>query len=102
MATEQTIVGILHSPVDAETGERKRILIQTTTDNVLDPKTGKPLTETIAANTYTDATETNSGLMSPTYVKNIKQLMSEEQVISEDNPNRACVWLQIDEEISST
>ena len=97
MATENTIVGILHSPADDETGERKRILIQTTPDNIIDEKTGKTLTQILEENTYSDATESNSGLMSPTYVVNLKALMNDTNVISETNPNKPCMWYQIEE-----
>ena len=51
MATENSITAILYTPVDETTGERKRILIQTNSDQVIDPATGKTLVELIKANT---------------------------------------------------
>lgn len=95
MADVNTIIGILHAPAD-ENGERKQILIQTSPDNIIDPNTGKTLTEILKSNTYSDATETSSGLMSPTYVVNLKNLMNDTNVISETDPGKPCMWYQIE------
>jgi hypothetical protein len=102
MASESTIVAILHSPVDDTTGERKRILLQSDTENIVDPTTGKKLSEMIKDVTYGDASESSSGLMSPTQVTNIKSLMSDTNIISETNPGQPCMWYQIQEEDDDT
>ena len=95
MADVNTIIGILHAPAD-ENGERKQILIQTSPDNIIDPNTGKTLTEILKSNTYSDATETSSGLMSPTYVVKLKNLMNDTNVSSETDPGKPCMWYQIE------
>ena len=97
MATENTITAILYTPVDEITGVRKRILIQTDSEQVIDPATGKTLVELIKANTYSEATESKAGLMSPTHVSNLTMLMNESTVISETDPGKPCMWYQIDE-----
>lgn len=97
MATENTITAILYTPVDETTGERKRILIQTNSDQVIDPATGKTLVELIKANTYSEATENKAGLMSPTHVSNLTTLINDAVVISETDPGKPCMWYQIDE-----
>lgn len=95
MAAEKIIVGVFYSPAD-ENGERKRIIIQTNIDNIIDEETGKTLTQLIKENTYTDATEQSSGLMSAQSVKNLKQLMGEAVVISEVDPKKPCMWYKIE------
>lgn len=95
MASESTIVGILHTPADDTTGERQEILIRTSLDYVIDPTTGKSAREVLRDNTYSDATEEKSGLMSPTYVTNMKTLMNDTTIISETNPNQPCLWYHI-------
>lgn len=97
MATENTITAILYTPVDELTGVRKRILIQADSSQVIDPATGKTLVELIKANTYSEATETKAGLMSPTHVVNLNTLMKDTNVISETDPGKPCMWYQIDE-----
>lgn len=96
MAAEKTITAKLYTPIDETTGERKRILIQTTADNVIDPETGESVKQMIADCTYSEATETESGLMSPTHVKNMKTLMESKIVVSEDDPGVPCMWYQIE------
>lgn len=104
MASASSISGKLYTPVDSTTGERKQILVQTTIDNVFDGSTGKSLTQMIrdgeTGEKYSDATETSSGLMTPTYVTNLNNLMNEKVVISSisNQPTDACMWYAVESE----
>lgn len=96
MPNEHVIYGKLKSPVDAVTGERKTILLQTTTEHVIDPSTGKNIKELVEGLVMNIVNETKSGLMSSSMYSTFLSLAENEPVISATNPNRACIWLKIE------
>lgn len=96
MPNEHVIYGKLRSPVDAVTGERKTILLQTTTEHVIDPSTGKNIKELVEGLVMNIVNETKSGLMSSSMYNTFLSLAENEPVISANNPNRACTWLKIE------
>ena len=99
--TESTVIGKLHTPVDETTGERKIVLLRTTSDLVSDPETGESVKTAIKnlKNATKDATETSSGQMTPEMVTNLNTLMGDQIIISPDQPAAAeCLWYQVEAE----
>jgi hypothetical protein len=96
MPNEHVIYGSLKTPVDIATGERKTILLQTTTEHVIDPSTGKNIKELVEGLVMNDVNETKSGLMSSVMYRNFLSLVDNEPVISVNNPNRPCMWYKIE------
>ena len=99
--TENTVIGKLHTPVDETTGERKVILLRTTSDLVSDPVTGESVKVSIKnlQNATKDATETSSGQMTPEMVTNLNNLMGDQVIISPDQPTVGeCLWYQVEAE----
>ena len=103
--TESTVIGKLHTPVDETTGERKVILLRTTSELVYDPVTGESMKTQIKnlQNATKDATETSSGQMTPEMVTNLNTLMGDQVIISPDQPAAAeCLWYQVEAEEADT
>ena len=98
--TTQTIIGEFYAPAD-ENGTRKRIIIQVDPKNVVD-STGKTLEQMLAENQYSDASTSQSGLMSPQMVINVNNLMADKLVISDTEPGEACMWYQIKDQQTGT
>ena len=104
MASANTIAGKLYTPADPNTGERRQILVQSTTDNIFDGATGKTLKSMILdgdiGGNYSDATESSSGLMTPTQVTNLNNLINEKVIISSisNQPNEPCMWYAVEVE----
>jgi hypothetical protein len=99
--TESTIIGKLHTPVDESSGERKIILLRTTSDLVSDPVTGESVKATLKnlQNSVKDATETSSGQMTPEMVTNLNNLMGDQVIISPAQPSVCeCLWYQVEAE----
>lgn len=98
MPLVKTVVARMHTPADPDTGERSRIIMETTSDHVYDPDTGETIQELINANKHGTASETEPGLMTSDQVKNINLLMENVNVFSTENPGKACMWYQIQSE----
>lgn len=95
MPSVNTVVVRMHTPADPDTGERKRMIIETTSDYVFDTDTGQTIKEMIKERTYGNASDTEPGLMSSTQVNNLNTLVEEQNIFSEDQPEVPCMWFQI-------
>ena len=95
-----TIIGEFYAPAD-EDGVRRRIIIQVDPKNVI-TEDGRTLEELLSDNTYSDVSETASGLATPQMLQNINNLMLDKVVISSSDPGESCLWYQIKEETEGT
>lgn len=102
MASANIINGRLHTPED-ENGERQVIMLETDVDHVKDLDSDKTLRELLSEQTYTNATPTQSGLMSAGDKTKLETLYNEKVIVSESDPGVPCMWYEVlnnDEESS--
>lgn len=91
------IIGRLSSPVNQD-GTRDRVYLETCVKGVIDPETGKRLDKILTDMKEPLATELNPGLMSAEDKAIVNRLYKKEVIVSEENPDRECIWIETIEE----
>lgn len=94
MATETVINGRLYTPED-ENGQRQVVMLETDLEHVRDLDTGKTLKDMMSEQSYSNASQTESGLMSAGDKTKLDTLYNEKTIISENDPEVPCMWYQV-------